>query len=152
MVIWFWVYTTEKNISTCTVIMPPALGGILELRDLSVPWRSCLGSRHAGCLQLSHRLLPEMCGLPTRPRTDLDPPRFLPQSNCHWSWSILIKSNQITLYLYRLAAAGAIFCWPQGFSIVWLCLLATKYPKYPKSYKCVFAEFIEWVDYCLQKW
>ena len=44
---------------------------------LSVPWRSCLGYRHAGCLQLSHRRLPEMCGLRTRPRTDVDPPRFM---------------------------------------------------------------------------
>ena len=26
---------------------------------------------------------PEMCGLRTRPRTDVDPPRFLPPSNCH---------------------------------------------------------------------
>jgi len=24
-----------------------------------------------------------MCGLRTRPRTDVDPPRFLPPSNCH---------------------------------------------------------------------
>jgi len=28
---------------------------------LSVPQRSCLGYRHAGCLQLSHRRPPEMC-------------------------------------------------------------------------------------------
>ena len=33
--------------------------------------------RHAGCLQLSHRRPPEMCGLRTRQRTDVDPPRFL---------------------------------------------------------------------------
>ena len=31
---------------------------------LSVPWRSCLGYRHAGCLQLSHHRPPEMRGLP----------------------------------------------------------------------------------------
>ena len=43
---------------------------------LSVPWRSCLGYRHAGCLRLSHRRPSEMCGLRTRPRTDVDPPRF----------------------------------------------------------------------------
>ena len=30
---------------------------------LSVAWRSCLGYRQAGCLQLSHRRPPEMCGL-----------------------------------------------------------------------------------------
>jgi len=29
---------------------------------LSVPWRSCLGYRHAGCLQLSRRRSTEMCG------------------------------------------------------------------------------------------
>jgi len=39
--------------------------------------------RHAGCLQLSHRRPPEMCCLWTRPRTDLNLPRFLPPSNCH---------------------------------------------------------------------
>ena len=49
----------------------------------SVSWCSCLGYRHAGCLQLSHRRPPEMCGLRTRPRTDVDPPRLLPPSNCH---------------------------------------------------------------------
>jgi len=63
------------------VLYAPALGGILEQRDpsvcLSVPWRSCLGYGHAGCLQLSHRRPPEMCGLQTRPQTDVDPPRFL---------------------------------------------------------------------------
>ena len=56
---------------------------ILRSVRLSVPRRSCLGYRHAGCLQLSHRRPPEMCGLRTRPRTDVDPPRFLPPSNCH---------------------------------------------------------------------
>ena len=35
---------------------------------VSVPRRSCLGYIHAGCLQLSHRRPPEMCGLWTRPR------------------------------------------------------------------------------------
>ena len=50
---------------------------------LSVPRRSCLGYRHAGCLQLSRRRPPEMRGLRTRPRTDVDPPRILPPSNCH---------------------------------------------------------------------
>jgi len=49
----------------------------------SVPWRSCLGYRHSGCLQLSHRRPPEICRLRTRPRTDVDLPRFLPPSNCH---------------------------------------------------------------------
>ena len=48
---------------------------------LSVPCHSCLGYRHAGCLQLSHRQPPEICGLWTRPRMDVDPPQFLPPSN-----------------------------------------------------------------------
>ena len=37
--------------------------GIARSVRLSVPWRSCLGYTHAGCLQLSHRRSPEMCGL-----------------------------------------------------------------------------------------
>jgi len=41
---------------------------------LTVPLRSCLGYRHAGCLQPSHRRPPEMCGLRSRPRTDVDRP------------------------------------------------------------------------------
>jgi len=56
--------------------------GIAQSIRLSFPWRSCLGYRHAGCLQLSHRRPPEMCGLRTRPRTDIDPPRFF-GLNCH---------------------------------------------------------------------
>ena len=43
--------------------------GIARSVRLSVPWRSCL--------QLGHRRSPEVCGLRTRPRTDVDPPRFL---------------------------------------------------------------------------
>jgi len=39
-----------------------------------------------------------MCGLRTRPRTDVDPPRFLPPSNCHRRGA------------YRLAAPGVIPC------------------------------------------
>ena len=44
---------------------------------LSVPRRSYLGYTHGGCLQLSHCRPSEMCGLRTRPRTDVDLPRFL---------------------------------------------------------------------------
>ena len=51
--------------------------GIARSVRLSVPRRSCLGNRHAGCLQLSHRQPPEMCGLRSRPWTDVDPPQFL---------------------------------------------------------------------------
>jgi len=48
---------------------------------LSVPWHSCLGYRHAGCLQLSHCRPTEMCGLRTHPQTDVDPLRVeLPPS------------------------------------------------------------------------
>ena len=60
-------------------IIPPHYFGIVRSVRLSVPWRSCLGYRHAGCLQHSHRRPPEMCGLRTRPWTDVhvNPPRFL---------------------------------------------------------------------------
>jgi len=73
--------------------MPHARGfGIARSVRRSVPWRSCL--------QLSHRRSPEMCGvLRTRPRTDVDPSRFLPPSNCHRRGGA-----------YRLAAPGAIPC------------------------------------------
>jgi len=74
-------------------LLCPAEGSIKRYRDpsvcLSVPWRSCLGYRHAGCLQLCHRRPPEMCVLRTRPRTDVDPPRYLPPSNCHWRGHIV---------------------------------------------------------------
>jgi len=73
------------TLRTDTIIMPPPYGGhsgIAQSVRLTVPWRSCLGYTHGGCLQLSHRRPPEMCGLRTRPRTDVDPPRFLPPSNC----------------------------------------------------------------------
>jgi len=60
------------------IIMPPLYGEHFEVARsvplsvrLSAPWRSCLGYRHAGCLQLSYRQQPEMCGLRTRPRTDV---------------------------------------------------------------------------------
>jgi len=43
-----------------------------------------LGYRHAGCLQLSHHRPPEMCGLRTRPRTDVDPPRFVHPRRPDW--------------------------------------------------------------------
>jgi len=58
-------------------MLPPYRGqfGITRSVRLSVPWRSCRGYRHAGCLQLSRP--PEVYGLRTHPRTDVDPPRFL---------------------------------------------------------------------------
>jgi len=85
-------------------LLCPQGGSIKRYRDpsvcplrLSVPWRSCLGYRHAGCPQLSHRRPPEMCGLRTRPLTDVDPPRLLPPSNRRRQGGA-----------YRLAAPGAI--------------------------------------------
>ena len=66
----------------------PALGGghfgIARSVRLSVPWRSCLGYRHTGCSHLSHRRPPEVRGLRTRPRTDVDPPRFLNPRTDSW--------------------------------------------------------------------
>ena len=83
------------------VFMPTALWGhfgIARPVRLSVPRRSCLGYRRAGCLQLSHRRPPEMCGLRTRPRTDVDPSRFFA--------TVELPSAGA----YRLAAPGAIPC------------------------------------------
>jgi len=65
------------------LIMPHPTVSVCLSVCLFVPWRSCLGYRHAGCRQLSHRRPPQICGLRTRPRTDVDPPRFLPPSNWH---------------------------------------------------------------------
>jgi len=48
-------------------------------------------------MSLSYRRPPEMCGLRTRPRTDVDPPRFLDRT-------------AIGGRAYRLAALGAITC------------------------------------------
>jgi len=75
----------------CVILPPPAVGGIKRYRDPSVCLFVCLshgaaalGYKHAGCLQLSHRRPPEMCGLRTRPRTDVDPPRVeLPSARGH---------------------------------------------------------------------
>ena len=69
------------------IIMSPPWGGhfgIARSVCMSVRLsygRSCLGYRHAGCLQLSHRRPPEMCGLRTRSRTEADPPRFLDRTS-----------------------------------------------------------------------
>ena len=65
-------------------------------------WQSYKQER--GCLmhfaRLANTLLKreEMCGLQTRPRTDVDPPRFLPQSKCRRCGA------------YRLAAHDTIPC------------------------------------------
>ena len=63
----------------CHFLCPHPRGHFRIARSvcLSVPWCSCLGCRHAGCLQLSNRLPPKMCRLRTRPRTDINLLRFL---------------------------------------------------------------------------
>ena len=82
---WSGIYCVSVvgTVSVKTSLERQGALAILRSVRLSVPRRSCLGYRHAGCLQLSHRRPPEMCGLRTRPRTDVDPPRLLPPSNCH---------------------------------------------------------------------
>jgi len=63
--------TVESQL-TAFIVIPPALGGhvgIARSVRLSVPCHSCLGYRHAGCLQLSHHWPPEICGL-RAPSTD----------------------------------------------------------------------------------
>ena len=57
----------------CLVMPRPGRGHFEIARSarLSVPWHSCLGCRHAGCLRLSHRRPAEMYGLRTRPQTDV---------------------------------------------------------------------------------
>ena len=68
------------------------------------PRRSCLGYRHAGCLQLSHRRPPpEMCELRTRPRTDVDLPRFLDRTAIGGGISSR-RPRGDTLLLNRVAA------------------------------------------------
>jgi len=93
--------------------LPPYWGhfGIARSVRLSVPWRSCLGRRHAGCMQLSHHRPPEMCGLRTRPWTDVDPPRFCIRGRTQMAR--LAAKLYATVELpsgegaYRLAARGA---------------------------------------------
>ena len=57
---------------------------------------ACLGLRHAGCLQVSHRRPPEMCGL--RPRRNNMPP-----SNCHRRGGISSRrprGDNLFIYIY----------------------------------------------------
>jgi len=56
----------NKVIFTSMLVVPPN-----SAIRLSVPRRCCLGYSHSGCLQLSHRRPPEMCGLQTRQQTDV---------------------------------------------------------------------------------
>jgi len=113
------------------IILPPTLWGAFwnsAIRPsvcpsvcLSHGAAVCLGYRHAGCLQLSHRQLPEMCGLRTRPRTDVDPLQFLNpwtdadgligvETICHCQTAI--GGGE-----YRLVAPGAIPRWVRKNSV-----------------------------------
>jgi len=61
----------RKGASSDTAIRPsvcPSIG-----YSTLAACRSCLGYRHAGCPAAGRP--PEVCGLRTRPRTDVDPPR-----------------------------------------------------------------------------
>ena len=91
------------------VVTPPSPGGgafwnsaigrsVCPSVCLSHGAAACLGYRHAGCMQLSHRRPPGICGLRTRRRTDVDPPRFLDRT-------------VIGAGAYRLAVRGAIPCY-----------------------------------------
>ena len=76
------IFTSIADGYMCDMLsFPPHPGGghfgIVRSIRLSVPWCSCLGYRHTGCLQLSHHQSPEMSGLWTHPPTDVDPLRFL---------------------------------------------------------------------------
>ena len=107
------------QVGYCVIVMPLPWGGALSDTAIrqSVPWRSCLGYGHAGCLQLSYHQPPEMCGLRTQPRTDVDPPRFLPPSNCHrrgrgissrcpWGDTLLDKLN----FYHMMHTYSAVHC------------------------------------------
>ena len=76
-----WLIPAVRSV-VLKLIWPRPSGhfGITRYVRLSVPWRSCLGYTHTGCLQLSHCRPPEMCGLQTCPWMDTDPPRFLPSN------------------------------------------------------------------------
>jgi len=97
------------GVGTSRLLCPRPIGGILEWRDplvcLSHGAAACLGYRHAGCLQLSHRRPAEMCGLRTRPRTDVDPPQFLDPRWPDWRRNELPSAGA-----YRLAFPGSIPC------------------------------------------
>ena len=85
------------------LIMPRHQGGgqfgIARSVRLSVPWRSCLGYRYAGCLQLSYRRPPEMCGL--RPSAD---------GRRSAAIFATVELPSAAAGAYRLADPGAIPC------------------------------------------
>ena len=106
----------DKGVSS--LLLCPALGGhfgIARSVRRSVPWRSCLGYRHVGCLQLSHRRPPvhvwgashrilsqvgawRPAGVFFATKFNISSPKFLPPSNC------------LRRGAYRLAPPRAIPC------------------------------------------
>ena len=123
--VWTKVATKRPNVHCHWTKMlhfyyAPTLGGyfgtawsvrLLPVR-LSVPWRSCLGYMHAGCL---HQPPPATrgCGLLTRPRMDVDPPQFcrywwpdwrqndMPPWNCHRRGHVVSLPPGRYLVIYR---------------------------------------------------
>ena len=103
--------------SVCPFNAPRPRGhfGIARSVPLSVPWCSCLGYRHAGCLQLSHRRPPEMCGLRTRPQTDADPPRPL---NRWTDADGMIGGETICHSRTAIGRGGILSCRPRGETLL----------------------------------
>jgi len=84
----------------CDCYAPAVGGGALSDTAIrpSVPWRSCLGYGHAGCLQLSYHQRCADCG-PNHGRM------WIRHDFCHRQTAIGGEEA------YRLAVPGAIPCW-----------------------------------------
>jgi len=83
----YYVSSANKSLTVTVSYLGPNArhrqGGISDTAirpsvRVSVPGRN--GPRRAAALGYSHRRPPEMCGLRTRPRKDVDPPRVDPAS------------------------------------------------------------------------
>jgi len=99
--------TGQPNPWTTLCPHPRAAFWNCAIRPSVCPMAQLPRRRYAGCLQLGYRRPPEMCGLWTRPRTDVDPSRFLdpwtdadgltggendmPPSNCHWQGEHIVS-------------------------------------------------------------
>ena len=88
------------QVGYCVIVMPLPWGGALSDTAIrpSVPWRSCLGYGHAGCLQLSYHQRCADCG-PNHGRV------WIRHNFCHCQTAIGGEEA------YRLAVPGAIPCW-----------------------------------------
>ena len=119
-------YSVTPRHGCFSLFYASALGGghfgIARSVHLSVPWRSCLGYSHAGCLQLSHRRPPDMCGLRIRPPADVDPPRFLLPSNCHRRGHIVSPPPGRYLVQYRLLGSEIFLGCKIGLVGLFVCL------------------------------